>query len=176
VSNTELMSKTGRASGLDTQGTTPRNQAPQLQRMGCASTDEKEDQIPLDAADFVRDVEKIAHFDFAKTPSRQEALQTILPSLLDISYHSNFGFIKKKRVFQQPKPRGPGPLFGGGDRFVRRPYSVGRGGAARCGRSVQRRGRGERPALVANGLGREQEKRMMRESRIQIEIPVNAAV
>jgi hypothetical protein len=38
VSNTELMSKTGRASGLDTQGTTPRNQAPQRQRMGCAGT------------------------------------------------------------------------------------------------------------------------------------------
>jgi len=37
-------------------------------------------------------------------------------------------------------------------------------------------GRGERPAPVANWLGREQEKRMMRESKVQIEIPVNAAV
>jgi hypothetical protein len=27
--------------------------------MGCAGTDEKKDQIPLDAADFVRDVEKV---------------------------------------------------------------------------------------------------------------------
>jgi hypothetical protein len=34
VSNTELMSKTGRASGLDTQGTTPRNQAPQRHGWG----------------------------------------------------------------------------------------------------------------------------------------------
>jgi hypothetical protein len=31
--------------------------------MGCAGTDEKEDQIPLDAADFVRDVEKLAFFE-----------------------------------------------------------------------------------------------------------------
>jgi hypothetical protein len=29
---------------------------------------------------------------------------------------------------------------------------------------------------VANRLGRGQEKRMMRESKVQIEIPVNAAV
>jgi hypothetical protein len=35
--------------------------------MGCAGTDEKEDQIPLDAADFVRDVEKV---DFSEK-SRQ---------------------------------------------------------------------------------------------------------
>jgi hypothetical protein len=34
--------------------------------MGCAGTDEKKDQIPLDAADFVRDVEKLVHFDFSK--------------------------------------------------------------------------------------------------------------
>jgi hypothetical protein len=34
----------------------------------------------------------------------------------------------------------------------------------------------ERAALVANWLGREQEKRMMRESKVQIEIPANAAV
>ena len=60
--------------------------------MGCAGTDEKEDQIPLDAADFVRDVEKLAQSEFAKIGSRQEALQTILPSLLDIFYHLNFGF------------------------------------------------------------------------------------
>jgi hypothetical protein len=32
-------------------------------------------------------VEKLAHFDFAKTPSRQEDLQAISPSLLDIFYH-----------------------------------------------------------------------------------------
>jgi len=103
VSNTELMSKTGRASGLDTQGTTPRNQAPQRQRMGCASTDEKEDQIPLDAADFVRDVEKLAYSEFAKIGSRQDALQTIFPSLLDIFYHPIFDFFQKNRVFQQPR-------------------------------------------------------------------------
>src|SRR6266481_9696325 len=37
-------------------------------------------------------VEKLAHFDFAKTASRQEALQTIFPSLLDILYHRIFDF------------------------------------------------------------------------------------
>ena len=31
-------------------------------------------------------VEKLAHFDFAKTVSLQEALQAIFPSLLDIFY------------------------------------------------------------------------------------------
>ena len=50
-------------------------------------------------------VEKLTHFDFAKIASRQEALQTIFSSLLDISYHPIFDFFKKNRVFQQP------PLF-----------------------------------------------------------------
>jgi hypothetical protein len=50
-------------------------------------------------------VEKLAHFDFAKIASRQEALQTIFPSLLDIFYHPTFDFFQKNRLFQQP------PLF-----------------------------------------------------------------
>src|ERR1700739_1600248 len=50
-------------------------------------------------------VEKLAHSEFAKIGSRQEALQTIFPSLLDIFYHPNFDFFQKNRVFQQP------PLF-----------------------------------------------------------------
>jgi hypothetical protein len=48
-------------------------------------------------------VEKLAHSEFAKIGSRQEALQTILPSLLDIFYHPIFDFFKKNRVFQQPQ-------------------------------------------------------------------------
>ena len=46
-------------------------------------------------------VEKLAHFDFAKTASRQEALSAIFPSLLDIFYHPIFDILKKNRVFQQ---------------------------------------------------------------------------
>jgi len=40
-------------------------------------------------------VEKLAHSEFARIGSRQEALQTIFPSLLDIFYHLNFGFLEK---------------------------------------------------------------------------------
>jgi hypothetical protein len=47
-------------------------------------------------------VEKLARHEFAKIASRQEALQTIFSSLLDIFYHPIFGFIQKNRVFQQP--------------------------------------------------------------------------
>ena len=54
-------------------------------------------------------VEKLAHSEFAKIGSRQEAPQTILLSLLDIFYHPNFGFLLKKRVFQQP-PLLPTPI------------------------------------------------------------------
>ena len=50
-------------------------------------------------------VEKLAHSEFAKIGSRQEALQTIFPSLLDIFYHPIFDFFQKNRLFQQP------PLF-----------------------------------------------------------------
>ena len=46
-------------------------------------------------------VEKLAQFDFAKTASRQEALQTIFPGLLDIFYHAIFDFFQKDRLFQQ---------------------------------------------------------------------------
>jgi len=47
-------------------------------------------------------VEKLDHSEFEKLESRQEALQTILPSLLNIFYHLIFDFFKKNRVFQQP--------------------------------------------------------------------------
>jgi hypothetical protein len=40
-------------------------------------------------------VEKLAHFDFAKTALRQEALQTIFPSLLDILNRPIFDFLRK---------------------------------------------------------------------------------
>jgi len=50
-------------------------------------------------------VEKLARHEFAEIASRQEALQTIFPSLLDIFYHPIFDFFQKNRVFQQP------PLF-----------------------------------------------------------------
>jgi hypothetical protein len=48
-------------------------------------------------------VEKLALHEFAEIASRQEALQTIFPSLLDIFYHPIFDFFKKNRVFQQPQ-------------------------------------------------------------------------
>jgi hypothetical protein len=48
-------------------------------------------------------VEKLAHFDFAKTASRQEALQAIFPRRLDIFYHPIFYFFQKNRLFQQPQ-------------------------------------------------------------------------
>ena len=50
-------------------------------------------------------VEKLAQSEFAKIGSRQEALQTISPNLLDIFYHPIFDCFQKNRVFQQP------PLF-----------------------------------------------------------------
>jgi len=50
-------------------------------------------------------VEKLAHFDFAEIASRQEALQSIFPSALDIFYHPICDFFQKNRLFQQP------PLF-----------------------------------------------------------------
>jgi hypothetical protein len=52
-------------------------------------------------------VEKLAQREFAEIASRQEALQTIFPSLLDIFYHPNFGFLQKRRVFQQPQGLSP---------------------------------------------------------------------
>jgi len=44
-------------------------------------------------------VEKLAHSEFAKIGSRQEALQTIFPSLLDIFYHPIFDFFQKTDFF-----------------------------------------------------------------------------
>jgi hypothetical protein len=46
-------------------------------------------------------VEKLAHSEFEKIGSRQEALQTIFSSLLDIFYHPIFDFFQKKPSFQQ---------------------------------------------------------------------------
>jgi hypothetical protein len=48
-------------------------------------------------------VEKLAHWEFAKISSRQEALQTISPSFLDIFYRRIFGFFRENRLFQQPQ-------------------------------------------------------------------------
>ena len=47
-------------------------------------------------------VEKLPLHEFAEIASRQEALQTIFPGLLDIFYHPIFDFSQEKRVFQQP--------------------------------------------------------------------------
>jgi hypothetical protein len=46
-------------------------------------------------------VEKLARHEFAEIASRQEALQMIFPSLLDIFYHPIFDFFQKNRLFQQ---------------------------------------------------------------------------
>jgi hypothetical protein len=46
-------------------------------------------------------VEKLARHEFAEIASRQEALETIFPSLLDIFYPI-LDCIQKNRVFQQP--------------------------------------------------------------------------
>ncbi|MFY9731921.1 MAG: hypothetical protein WAK24_15050, partial [Candidatus Acidiferrales bacterium] len=48
-------------------------------------------------------VEKLARSEFAKIRSRQEALQTIFPSLLDIFHHPICDFFQKNRVFQPPQ-------------------------------------------------------------------------
>jgi hypothetical protein len=46
-------------------------------------------------------VEKLALYEFAEIASRQEPLGMIFRSRLDIFYHANFGFLQKRRVFQQ---------------------------------------------------------------------------
>jgi hypothetical protein len=48
-------------------------------------------------------VEKLAHSEFTKIGPRQEALQTIFPSLMDIFYHPIFDLFQKTRLFQQPQ-------------------------------------------------------------------------
>jgi hypothetical protein len=48
-------------------------------------------------------VEKLAHSEFAKIKTRQQALQTIFSGLLDIFYHPVFDFFQKNRLFQQPR-------------------------------------------------------------------------
>jgi hypothetical protein len=52
-------------------------------------------------------VEKLAQRELVEIASRQEALQTIFPSLLDIFYHPIFDFFEKNRVFQQPQGLSP---------------------------------------------------------------------
>jgi hypothetical protein len=44
-------------------------------------------------------VEKLAHSEFEKIGSRQEALQTIFLSLLDIFYRPIFDFFQKNKFF-----------------------------------------------------------------------------
>jgi hypothetical protein len=48
-------------------------------------------------------VEKLSRRKFAETASRQEALQTIFRSRLDIFHHPIFDFFQKNRLFQQPQ-------------------------------------------------------------------------
>jgi hypothetical protein len=48
-------------------------------------------------------VEKLAQRELVEIASRQEALQTIFLSLLDIFYQPIFDFFQKNRVFQQPQ-------------------------------------------------------------------------
>jgi hypothetical protein len=48
-------------------------------------------------------VEKLAQQEFAEIASRQEALQTIFPSLLNIFCHPIFDFFQENRLFQQPQ-------------------------------------------------------------------------
>jgi len=52
-------------------------------------------------------VEKLALHEIAEIASRQEALQTIFPSLLDIFYHPIFDYYQKNRFFQQPQGHFP---------------------------------------------------------------------
>jgi hypothetical protein len=47
-------------------------------------------------------VEKLAQRELAEIASRQEALQTISHSLLDIFHQPIFDFFKENRLFQQP--------------------------------------------------------------------------
>jgi hypothetical protein len=58
-------------------------------------------------------VEKVALHEFAEIASRQEALQTIFPSALDIFYHPIFDFFPKTRLFQQPLLLSPTKLRAG---------------------------------------------------------------
>jgi hypothetical protein len=44
-------------------------------------------------------VEKLSRRKFAEIASRQEALQTIFPSRLDIFHHPIFHFFQKNRLF-----------------------------------------------------------------------------
>jgi hypothetical protein len=59
-------------------------------------------------------VEKLAHHDFAEIASRQEALQTIFPSLLDIFYYPIVDFFEKNRVFQHSESLWQFPMAGPG--------------------------------------------------------------
>jgi hypothetical protein len=52
-------------------------------------------------------VEKLALHEIAEIASRQEALQTIFSSLLDIFYHPIFDYYQKNRLFQQPQGHFP---------------------------------------------------------------------
>jgi hypothetical protein len=49
-------------------------------------------------------VEKLALHEFAEIASRQEALQTIFPSLLDIFYYPISDFFKKTEFFNSHSP------------------------------------------------------------------------
>jgi hypothetical protein len=53
----------------------------------------------------------IAKREFSEIASRQEPLQTIFLSRLDIFYHPIFDFLKKNRLFQQPPLLSAVPIF-----------------------------------------------------------------
>jgi hypothetical protein len=49
-------------------------------------------------------VEKLARHEFAEIASRQEALQTIIPSRLDIFYHPIVDIFSEKPTFSTATP------------------------------------------------------------------------
>jgi hypothetical protein len=70
-----------------------------------SGTDEKEDQIPLDAADFVRDVEKLGFSEKSQKSGDRKCPGDCEKSFLELPEAKQFVRILHERVFQQP------PLF-----------------------------------------------------------------
>ena len=72
--------------------------------MGCAGTDEKEDQIPLDAADFVRDVEKVGFPKESRNLDDRKCPGDWGKSFAELPDAKQFLRFRGERVFQQPLP------------------------------------------------------------------------
>jgi hypothetical protein len=68
--------------------------------MGCAGTDEKEDQIPLDAADFVRDVEKVDFSEQSRKLEDRKCLGDLEKSFVELPDAIQFLQVPSERVFQ----------------------------------------------------------------------------